>query len=152
MIKIIKGNLFNSQCDIITNAVNCVGIMGAGIAKAFADKYPKMYDEYKEFCKNKKYKLGMPVIHCTDNRLICNFPTMFYPGSLANREAIQNGLFYLKGLLDGLNQKDNSKYISIAFCALGCGIGRFSFEDLKNMIENIFQDYEGLIEVYEPIR
>ena len=149
MIKIVKGNLFKSNCDVFVNAVNCIGVMGAGIAKQFADRYPEMYQEYQQLCKNKKYKLGIPIIQKDNDQLICNFPTMFYPGSIANKEVILHGLFYLKGLLDGLN-KNKEKPISIAFCALGCGIGRFSFEDLKNMITDLFCDYKGIVEIYEP--
>lgn len=44
-LKVIKtkGNIFDTKADVICNAVNCIGVMGAGIAKAFADKFPEMY-------------------------------------------------------------------------------------------------------------
>lgn len=47
-LKVIKtrGNIFDTKADVICNAVNCIGVMGAGVAKAFADKFPEMYWSY----------------------------------------------------------------------------------------------------------
>ena len=47
MINFVKGNLFNSECNTLVNTVNCVGIMGAGIAKQFKQLYTEMFNEYK---------------------------------------------------------------------------------------------------------
>lgn len=46
-IQLVTGNLLDSNCDILINTVNCVGVMGAGIAKQFKDKYPRMFKQYK---------------------------------------------------------------------------------------------------------
>lgn len=40
--EIENGNIFDSECDIITNPVNCIGIMGAGLAKQFAIRFPRV--------------------------------------------------------------------------------------------------------------
>ena len=45
-IKIIKGNIFNTKAQTIVNTVNCVGVMGAGVALLFKNKYPEMNTEY----------------------------------------------------------------------------------------------------------
>ena len=47
MVKIKKGSLFSSGCQTLVNAVNCVGVMGAGIALEFRLRYPKMFNKYK---------------------------------------------------------------------------------------------------------
>ena len=52
-IKYINGNIFNSKCQTIVNTVNCVGVMGKGIAQVYKLRYPRMFAEYKEHCKNK---------------------------------------------------------------------------------------------------
>ena len=49
MIKFIKGDLFSSNCQALVNTVNCLGVMGKGIALQFKNKYPEMYKEYKQF-------------------------------------------------------------------------------------------------------
>lgn len=154
IIEIKNGNIFNSECDIITNAVNCIGIMGGGLAKQFADKYPDMEQEYKLCCKQKILSIGNPTYHFTgiknDQRIICNFPTMLYPGSIAKKEDIKLGLHKLYN--DITKNKSSIVYNkSIALCALGCGIGRFSYIELKNLILNIFTDYNNTVEIYKPL-
>lgn len=52
MIEIIKnGNIFNSKCDCLVNPVNCIGVMGKGLAKQFKDRYPAAYYLYLDLCK-----------------------------------------------------------------------------------------------------
>lgn len=59
-LKVIKtrGNIFDTKADIICNAVNCIGVMGAGVAKAFADKFPEMYWSYQNSCNSKMVNIG----------------------------------------------------------------------------------------------
>ena len=54
MIKYVKGNILESDAEALVNPVNCVGVMGAGLAKQFKAKYPEMFDKYKELCKQGK--------------------------------------------------------------------------------------------------
>ena len=56
MIEFKKGDLFNSRCDTLVNTVNCVGVMGKGIALQFKEKYPHMFTEYKRVCSGNNYK------------------------------------------------------------------------------------------------
>ena len=134
-----NGNIFNSKSTYLVNAVNCVGIMGAGIAKAFADKYPKMYDEYKTLCKVGVYEIGKPRIHQVDGgKYVINFPTMKYPGSKSNLIDIVKGLQYLKTRLKQDYDNDNTP-LSVAFCALGCGVGKLSVYDVLNEVEKTFK-------------
>jgi O-acetyl-ADP-ribose deacetylase (regulator of RNase III) len=50
-ITIINGNIFNTKAQTIVNTVNCVGVMGKGIALVFKLRYPAMFDIYQDFCK-----------------------------------------------------------------------------------------------------
>lgn len=50
MIKHIKCDIFESDADFILHQVNCQGVMGSGVAKQVKDKFPKVYDAYKEWC------------------------------------------------------------------------------------------------------
>ena len=53
-IKIIEGNIFTSKCQVIVNTVNCVGVMGAGIALECRLRYPNMYNKYVQLCADKE--------------------------------------------------------------------------------------------------
>jgi O-acetyl-ADP-ribose deacetylase (regulator of RNase III) len=45
------GDIFESNADLLVNPVNCVGTMGAGLAKLFKNRYPDNYLAYLKSCK-----------------------------------------------------------------------------------------------------
>ena len=70
-----KGNLLNSSAQALVNTVNCVGVMGKGIAAAFKKRYPKMFEDYVQRCDAGEVKLGKPYVYYADDHVIVNFPT-----------------------------------------------------------------------------
>lgn len=120
MLEIKDGDIFESGAEALVNPVNCIGIMGGGLAYVFGKRYPVNYGEYIEACKNKDLDIGKVFICKEDpeSEWIINLPTMFYPGSLANLKDIEAGL----GAMINAIQKYDIK--SVAVPALGCGIGR----------------------------
>ena len=56
-MKILLGNIFDSQCNTLVNTVNCVGVMGKGIALDFKNKYPRMFDEYNAMRRHRKRRI-----------------------------------------------------------------------------------------------
>ena len=58
MLSITTGNLFSSKCQTLVNTVNCVGVMGAGIALEFKLRYPEMFVRYVEHCRSKQIDIG----------------------------------------------------------------------------------------------
>ena len=54
MFKKIKGNIFNTSAQVLVNTVNCVGVMGRGIALECKLRFPEMYKNYQKFCDQKK--------------------------------------------------------------------------------------------------
>lgn len=152
-VEVIEGgNLFESECKYLINAVNCQGVMGAGIAKQFADKYPKMYDEYKVLCKAGAYEIGKPRMHQVEpGKYVINFPTMKYPGLKSKLIDIIKGLQFLKQKLKDEYQYDN-KPVSVAICALGCGIGGLNAGDVLAEVEKCFKYTNWCnVEFYMPV-
>jgi O-acetyl-ADP-ribose deacetylase (regulator of RNase III) len=73
-----RGNLFETDSQTIVNTVNCVGVMGRGIALEYKYRYPEMYADYKRKCSNQFFKPGKLDIWREpepDGRWILNFPT-----------------------------------------------------------------------------
>lgn len=119
--------------DGITNAVNCVGIMGAGVAAEFRRQLPlEYYLCYREACERGALMLGN--IHVWDFRpahryAVVNFPTMQVPGGTVNPAAIRMSMRRLRDYMIELAAEE--KYVvSLGIPALGCGIGDFNFHDL----------------------
>ena len=140
MIKFLNKTVFNSGCDGIVNTVNCIGVMGAGIALEFALRYPKMAIQYQDDCKEKKVKIGQILTYPEEDVLIINFPTKFhwkYPSQL---NWIARGLDYLR------DHYIEWRIKSIAVPPLGCSNGGLDFNDVKELIVDKLKDID--LDVY----
>lgn len=72
---VTRGDLFGSEAQTLVNAVNCVGVMGKGIALEFKRRFPSMYDDYAQRCRRGEVRPGRPHLHRGSDRWILNFPT-----------------------------------------------------------------------------
>ena len=75
MIKIVTGNLFESDADCLVNTVNCEGVMGKGIAYQFKLRFPENYKAYVSNCKEGKLRPGKMFVFSENDKTIINFPT-----------------------------------------------------------------------------
>jgi O-acetyl-ADP-ribose deacetylase (regulator of RNase III) len=144
-----KGNLFASDAKALVNTVNCVGIMGKGIAHQFAKAYPEMAAEYVRLCRRGEMRLGHVAVHSAhDGRILINFPTKDHWKSRSRLEDIRNGLMSLR------QQIIARRIPSIAVPPLGCGNGGLAWPDVRAAIEQNLSgtDLDSVrIDVYEPI-
>lgn len=75
-MKILVGDILKSKAQTLINTVNCVGIMGKGIALEFKKRFPEMFEDYVENCERKKVKSGIPYLYRSlFPPQILNFPT-----------------------------------------------------------------------------
>lgn len=75
-----KGNIFSSDKQTIVNTINCVGVMGKGVALGFRLRYPEMYEKYRELCKTKQIAIGKLWLYKQSReglQWILNFPKKF---------------------------------------------------------------------------
>lgn len=146
MINYVSGDIFNSECDLLLNPVNCVGIMGAGLALHFKNKYPFMYLHYVKLCEAKRIQPGS--LHVCpqkyNGKLIGLFPTKRHWRNPSHIEDISAGLDSLKAYL-----KEHK--VSCAIPKLGCGLGGLQWEVIKSLIDNKLSALENRIDVYERV-
>lgn len=140
-----KGNLFESNCDVIVNAINCVGVMGKGIALEFKKKFPKMFNDYKERCQSHAVRPGEPYFYLVEpNKYILNFPTKNHWKEKSKMDYVIDGLKWF------CNNYQKYNFHSIAFPALGCGNGGLSFTDVKRTMVSFLDNLDLDIVIYEP--
>jgi O-acetyl-ADP-ribose deacetylase (regulator of RNase III) len=144
-IKHIKGNIFNSKCQTIVNTINCVGVMGKGIALVYKLRYPKMYKEYKEYCKNKLIKTGSLWLFTKQENApwILNFPTKFHWKYPSKIEWIEQGL---QKFVETYERKGVS---SIAFPLLGTHNGGLDSNEVKSLMNQYLEKCQINIEIYD---
>lgn len=122
MIEVVIGDILESKAQTLVNTVNCVGIMGKGIALAFKKHFPDMYKDYIRRCKLGEVKLGQPYLYRRiEKPWILNFPTKDHWRSIASLDAIVRGMRYL------LEHYQEWGIISLAVPPLGCGEGQLEW-------------------------
>ena len=75
MIRYVKGNIFNSQMETIVNPVNCVGVMGKGLALEYKRRYPTLFLSYKSACARKLIIPGRVYVSNQLDKKVMLFPT-----------------------------------------------------------------------------
>ena len=139
-----KGNIFNSSCEFLVNPVNCVGVMGKGLALEFKNKYPLNFEIYKKACDNASFHIGNLLIVPVDNKFIVNFPTKKHWRNKSDLEFIKIGLEELKVAIKEFNIK------SIALPKLGCGLGGLDWNEVFDLIKDFHNSIEDniLVQVF----
>lgn len=143
----VSGNLLDSKADVLINAVNCQGVMGKGLALAFKNKYPRMFQEYREVCKQGRLGPGRYHLYQAGDQVIINFVTKIRWREPSQLEWIEKGLNTLRGFLDGLAQATGS-YPSVAIPPLGCGYGGLNWSQVESLVKKYLGDYKGDVSVY----
>ncbi|WP_144549662.1 macro domain-containing protein [Bacillus sp. X1(2014)] len=151
MIIYEKGDLFKqlNRVEAIINTVNCVGVMGKGIALEFKNRFPENFQIYKNKCLTKELTIGRSFIYQVPNneitKFIVNFPTKKHWRNPSKIEYIEEGLDNLTKLITEYNIK------SIAMPALGCGNGNLDWNIVKPLIEKKLNHLSNVeIVIYEP--
>jgi O-acetyl-ADP-ribose deacetylase (regulator of RNase III) len=139
----IKGNILDSRMQSRVNTINCVGVMGKGIALSFKQKYPEMFNDYKKRCQLNQVKLGHPYIYSENNsRYIINFPTKKHWKDDSKLEWIEAGL---KQLVINIKKW---KITSLAIPPLGCTNGGLKWKDVRPLIYFYLSPIGIPIEIY----
>ncbi|MGN0004568.1 MAG: macro domain-containing protein [Candidatus Gastranaerophilaceae bacterium] len=135
-----KGDLLKTEADIICHQVNCLGIMGGGIAKQIKDTYPNVFKQYYDLCKPYQEApeklLGEVQICDTVNYRIANIFSQCNVDSTVKQtdyEAIKQGMRNLFVYL--YRNKGTKTDFKIAFPKnYGCGLGGGDWKEVEKII------------------
>jgi O-acetyl-ADP-ribose deacetylase (regulator of RNase III) len=149
MLEFKQGNLLEEDAQALVNAVNCVGVMGKGIALQFKQAYPENFRQYKKACDAKEVQPGrmftVPTGELFNPKYIINFPTKRHWRSQSKLEDIQTGIKTLVAEVQQLG------ITSIAIPALGCGNGGLDWVEVKPLIESAFVELPRVrAMIFEP--
>lgn len=145
VIEFTKGDMFAFQVDARVNTVNCQGVMGAGVALAFKNRYPEMFEDYRDACRRGLVRPGyLHIWKGPGGGWVINFPTKRDWRDPSRYEDIESGLQALRTYL----QEQGA--ISVAVPALGCGNGGLDWKKVAPMIESNLGDLGARIFVFEP--
>jgi O-acetyl-ADP-ribose deacetylase (regulator of RNase III) len=148
MIEYRTGNILDAEVEALVNSVNCVGVMGRGVALQFKKAFPENFKAYRAACRRGEVVPGRMFVFETGllrPRYIINFPTKRHWRGKARMEDIEAGL---RALVEEVVQRGIR---SIAMPPLGCGLGGLEWEKVRRRIEQAFSDLpEVRALLYEP--
>jgi O-acetyl-ADP-ribose deacetylase (regulator of RNase III) len=149
MIEYKTGNLLAEDAEALVNTVNCVGVMGRGIALQFKNAFPENYAAYEAACERNEVKPGKMLVFetggLTNPRYIINFPTKRHWKGKSRIEDIESGLIALAKEIELRNIQ------SIAIPPLGAGLGGLDWVQVRPLIQAALQKFsDRRIIVFEP--
>jgi O-acetyl-ADP-ribose deacetylase (regulator of RNase III) len=149
MFELTHGDILQADTEALVNTVNCVGVMGRGIALQFRKAFPENFRMYEAACAREEVRPGRMLVfetgRLTGPRYIVNFPTKRHWKGKSRMEDIEAGL---PSLLEEIRKR---KIGSVAVPPLGCGLGGLNWNDVR---PRIMRTFEALPEVrvllFEP--
>lgn len=126
-------DLFGSGAEILVNAVNRRGVMGAGLARQFKQRYPSMFAAYRDRCQLGLVRIGAIDVHVVEEEsssrvIIANFPTKQHWRDPSKLQWIESGLVALRRVIVESGAR------SVAVPPLGCGLGGLDWSDVSSRI------------------
>lgn len=149
MLEYKRGNILSEDAEALVNTVNCVGVMGRGVALLFKKAFPANFNAYVVACDAGEVKPGCMFVFATGQltnpRYIINFPTKRHWRDNSRIEDIEVGL---RALVEEIERRDIQ---SIALPPLGCGLGGLDWNEVRAHIEPALAPLDGVrIVVFEP--
>lgn len=147
-----EGDLFAEPVETLVNTVNCVGVMGKGVALEFKRRWPANFKAYKKLCDDKQLVPGKLFVFETGElfasegpKYLINFPTKDHWRAKSQISYVEDGLDALVKAIRDYNIK------SIAMPPLGCGNGGLDWADVKPLIAAKLGSLDGVeIVVFPP--
>ncbi len=149
MIRSIDGDLLKADAEALVNPVNCVGVMGKGLALQFKKAFRKNFEAYAAACRRGEVEPGRMFVFETERlinpRYVINFPTKRHWRDQSRLEDIQSGLVALSAEVRDRDIR------SIAIPRLGSGLGGLDWSEVRPLIEEAMAPLAGVeVLIFEP--
>ncbi|WP_192357691.1 type II toxin-antitoxin system antitoxin DNA ADP-ribosyl glycohydrolase DarG [Mesorhizobium mediterraneum] len=131
-----NGDMFSEPAEALVNTVNCVGVMGKGVALEFKRRWPENFRQYKALCDNNRLEPGKMFVFQNksmfhdEHRYLINFPTKRHWRGKSELSYISDGLD------DFVRQLRAFHITSVAMPPVGCGNGGLDWRNVKPIIED----------------
>ena len=149
MLRFTQGDIFRQRVEALVNPVNCLGVMGRGLARQFKAGYPECFPPYRQACRDGILRPGSVLFTPTGHAMpewIVHFPTKRDWRDKSLRRDIDEGLH---SLALAIRRRGMT---SIAVPPLGCGLGGLSWTSVRPLLEHRLAGLSCDVTVLEPIR
>ncbi|WP_217924459.1 macro domain-containing protein [Miltoncostaea oceani] len=141
-----QGDLLADHATALVCPTNTVGVMGAGLARQFRDRFPGLEADYRKACRAGVHTPAQPFIWGTGEQTVLCLATKRHFRDPSRVEDVQSALTALAAWM-GAQQEP----VSVAISAIGCGLGGLSWiRQVRPLIEPALCDVPGELRVYAP--
>lgn len=146
MVKTIECDLFDAPASVIAHQVNCLGMMGAGVARQIALRFPDVYMEYVNLCHQHRYSrkslLGSNLnVFVTPDLMVVN---MFAQENVGT-SAVQTDYGALRACMESLRDQTNAQDTIAMPYMIGCGLGGGDWNIVHRIIRDELSDRNVLL-------
>lgn len=126
------GNIVDAPEEVLVNAVNCVGTMGAGVALAFKQRWPDMFLYYQESCRSGELRRGEIDVYVPEHGpTIINAATKEHWRSRSKIQDIEVCVDSILSYAQAVGAR------SVALPKLGCGLGGLAWDNVRLIYEEV---------------
>lgn len=152
MVTLETGDFWSCSAKMLVNPVNCVGVMGAGLAGEFKHRYPKMFDHYRKACLSNEVVPGKLHVYYDPEKqaTVINLPTKRHWRNKSELGIVDAGLTALRTYLEPFCNADDAKKIDVLVPALGCGRGGLDWSIVHPLILDRLKNLEIRIHLFPP--
>lgn len=131
-----EGNIFDTKAIAIGHGVNVFGVMGAGIAVQFKERWPHMFSDYQSKCRLGKGALRPGDVHTwvARDKIVLSIASQSNPGPYATEAWLAMGLYKAADFIDKFEKWPFGGKRIIAIPAIGCGIGGLDLPTLHRCV------------------
>jgi O-acetyl-ADP-ribose deacetylase (regulator of RNase III) len=146
MIRYIKGDLLTSDLKIIAHGCNTHGIMGSGIALQIRERWPNVYQAYRQLYQEQGLQLGtIQPVATPDSRIVVNCMTQPAFGRDGGRYADYDAIAQC---VHALNQVAMDHGVSeIGLPKIGAGLGGGDWTVIEGLIERNSKNFLPIVYV-----
>ncbi len=141
-----RTSILESPAQTLVNTVNCVGVMGKGLAREFRAREPEMFRAYERLCKAKILEPGTLWLWKGRDNWVLNFPTKVHWRNPSKMEWIEAGLQKF------VNSYEDLGITEVSFPRLGCGNGDLNWDDVKVLMERYLGEVKIPVFIHDYVK
>lgn len=150
---ILEGNLLDTSFQLIAHQVNCRGVMGAGLAKQIKQKYPMVYERYKNHCQRGAYLGDCVGCDTSDHHYIMNiFGQSGYGRDKVYTDYVAMYQSFRRGISEFRERACEGRYVAQLTIAIpygiGCGLAGGDWEKVTEILNKIEKDQNVIFVAY----
>jgi O-acetyl-ADP-ribose deacetylase (regulator of RNase III) len=140
----LKGDLFQTPgLRAYAHGCNCAGAMDAGVAVAFKKRWPRMFEEYKLRCADRRFHLGDVFVWNEGDEVVYNLAIQAHWKEKSKLPALARALRKMVQLAEHAGVE------RVGLPRIGAGLGGLDWTRVKSVLAEVGNETKVTLLVFE---